>query len=118
MRRLDFTGPEAKERFDILYSGLVETPRGLEAPTETRVIGKILDKLEAVGQSYQATKEGPVTYVLSSGGGIVDLEDAEFALMAECLKAVKWLSRGARKATDAVDWFLQAKEPPKPVDEA
>lgn len=107
MKVLDFTGPEAKERYDLLYEGLIGTPRGLEAPSETRVIGKILDKLEAIGVSEK--KNGAATFVLN-GGGEVELEDAEHKLMSDCLSEVRWRTAGARKATSAMEWFNAAPE--------
>lgn len=118
MKRLDFTGSEAKERYEILYEGVTGTTRGFQAPSETRVVGKILDKLEAIGTPTETpvpTGGSVKSFALRENGGAVDLEDAEFNLMNECVQAVKWNTRGARRATAAVEWFQAATEPPKPT---
>lgn len=112
MKRLIFSGPEAKERYNILYEGITGTTRGFQAPSETRVIGRVLDKMEAIGTPTEVTTPNGTIMAFTLGGdGTVDLEDAEFGLMNECLQAVRWSSKGARRATNAIDWFLSASEP-------
>jgi len=112
MKRLAFSGSGAKERYEIIYDGITGTTRGFEAPGETRVIGKVLDKLESIGKTGER-EDGRKSFILNGyGAGIVDLEEAEFQLAIQCLNAVRWTVQGARKATDAVEWFLKAEEPP------
>lgn len=116
MKRLDFSGVEGKERFEILYGGVTGTTRGFQAPSETRVIGKVLDKLESIAKPTETLGLGGKTiksFALDEtlSDLTIDLEDAEFGLMKECVEAVQWSAAGARKATTVVDWFLTAVEP-------
>lgn len=117
MRELDFTGDDAKERYEITYEGLVGTNRGFEAPSETRVIGKILDKLEAIG-TPSPTASGVLTFTLNDGGGKVYLEEEEFKLAGECIRLTKWKAQISRKATAAVEWFMGIPKMEPKKDEA
>jgi len=103
MKKLDFTGPEAARTFDLIYDGILGTSRGFTAPSETRVIGSALSKLEAIGH---AVKRGDIpTYGLNPKGGVVLLEEAEFNLAREALTQARFTPFVAREATHAVDWF-------------
>lgn len=107
MKQLDF-GPnnhDAKEFYEILYDGALQSPRGYTAPTETRMIGKFLDKMEAIGRICKRGND--VSYELN-GGGLVILDEEIHRLVSDALKLVKWNGVGARKATKAIDWFDQA----------
>lgn len=106
MRVLDFTGEEAAQRYEILYDGLLGTNRGFEAPSETRVVSHILDKMEAIG--IPAQRGGVKTFSLNGGDKKVMLEDAEYQLMAEAIKQVKWTARAAKSVTGAMDFFAAA----------
>ena len=112
MRMLDFTVENGAEMYEALYSGLVGSTRGYEAPSETRVLSKVLDAMEAVGVS--STVEGNATFVLKEGGGVVLLEDAEYTLMDSAISSTKWRATAVRKVTKAVEWFKAAPVPPKP----
>lgn len=119
MKRLNFAVDGGKERYEILYGGVIGTTRGFQAPSETRVIGKVLDKLEAVGKSSETVGQNGATiksFILNDQlpEVVVDLENAEFDLMLECLQAVRWTTSAARKATAAIEWFQTAKEPEGP----
>lgn len=117
MKRLNFA-VDGKERYEILYGGVIGTTRGFQAPSETRVIGKVLDKLEAIGKASETVGQNGATvksFILNEllAEVVVDLEDAEFSLMLECLQAVRWTTNAARKATAAIEWFQSSTEPPK-----
>src|SRR2546428_9303004 len=111
MRVLDFTQPGMGESYEILYDGLTGSSRGFEAPSETRIVSRILDKLEEIGLPTE--RGGVKTFALVDGGGTVRLEDAEYSLMGEAIRSVKWTARAARKATSAMEWFASAPEPVK-----
>ena len=109
MRTLNFQGSDSAEIFEILYQRLVNSTRGFEAPTETRVLSHILDKLEAIGTPVE--QGGVATFTLNGFEmGSVKLEEAEFKLMAEALREVKWTAKAARKVTRAMDFFYEAPE--------
>lgn len=120
MRYIDFSGENGKVFFEALYDGLIGTARGFEAPQETRVLGKVLDKMEAIAHS---TKRGELaTFSRNEENGtslVVALEEAEFDLFKAALTHTRWMVRAARDATKAVDWFHAAPtlEPVEPVEE-
>lgn len=91
--------------YEILYDGLLNTTKPLEAPSETRVIGRILDKLEQIGKP--AERGGVATFTLGSPD-FIELEDVEYRLMEECLKSVRWTARAARVVTKAMEFFNDA----------
>ena len=100
MRSLAFTA----ERFEIIYEGLLNSQRGFDAPSETRIVGKILEKLE--DEATQELVGGVTTYRLKNGkGAVVNLSDEEYKLLVSAVKAVKWTARIATKATDAIEWL-------------
>lgn len=106
MKKLDFTGEEADVRFEIVYDGFLTTPRGFSAPSETRVVSKILDKLEALAH---ADRRGNLsTFSLDEQGGVALLEEEEFNLLKDSLAQVKWTAAGSRKATEVLDWLAAA----------
>ncbi len=106
MRRLDFTGESAGDRFEIIYDGIIGSGRGYEAPSETRIIGNVLTALEKIGKPM--SRGGIATYSLADGGGPVLLEDVEWELAKDALTKVKWNAAGARRATDTIEWFHNA----------
>jgi hypothetical protein len=107
MRYLYFDGEKATQIYEVLYDGLLNTTRGLEAPSETRVMSRILDKMESIGLSTE--RGGIKTFTLACESRVT-LEDAEYQLMGEALKAVRWSSKAARIVTAALDLFSEASE--------
>lgn len=99
----------AANRFQMLYDGLTNTPRGFNAAGEGRVFAAILDKFEAVGVP-KTLPNGLTTYVFNGVGGTVELNDAEYALAKAALDEVKWLAPSVRKAVAVLDWFAGAGE--------
>lgn len=112
MKALDFRIPDGAERYEILYDGLVGSNRGLSAPSETRIMSRILDKLEAIGIPVERGTVKTFSLV-PEVVEMVLLEDTEWRLMVDCLQTVKWTTRAARKATTAMEWLEAATEPVK-----
>lgn len=116
MRKLDFSIGRASDYFEIIYDGLLQTPRGFAAPSETRIIGAVQDKLEAIANAIDVGEGGRslATYRLNEvealSNGMIYFEDAEYNLILAALKEVKWLTAAARKATAAMDWFEEAEK--------
>lgn len=102
MKILNFSGENAAQRYEVLYDGLVHSTRGFEAPSETRIVSHILDKMETIGKP--AERGGIRTFTLN-GGGEVRLEDVEYQLLGEALKGARWTARAARMVTDTLDFF-------------
>lgn len=115
MKVLDFTRTENAQVYEILYDGLLNSTRGFEAPSETRVLSHIQDKFERIGLT--AERGGVKTFTLAPPSGMVTLEEVEYQLMAEALKAVRWTSKAAKAATMALDFFTNAPSE-APVDAA
>lgn len=114
MRTLDFSGPKGKARFDTLYGGFVNSPRGFDKK-ETRVANKILDKLEAVAKPITGVgKDARVQYELDeSAPGRVTLEDAEFELVVKALDENRWIGQGIRLYGDLSEWLESIVEAPR-----
>jgi hypothetical protein len=100
MRILNFNG--ARDEYEVLYMGLLATSRGFEAPIETRLHSRLLDKFEAIGVPTDDA------FTLMPDGGRVTLEEVEYQLMEDCLKQVKWKASGTRRANKAMDFFYEA----------
>lgn len=105
MRILDFSVEDGSEFYEILYDGIVNSEVGLKAPSETRVIGRVLDKFEAAG--VPDIRGGVATFSLMAGG-LVTLEDAEYELATKALSHVNWLAKVARRVNVALDWMTAA----------
>lgn len=97
------------KRFEMMYEGCLATPRGFTGPSETRIMGSILNKLEAV--AHQETVNGVPTYRMN--GDVVNpdlkLTDEEYNLAFDSLKAVKWMGMAARAAADLFEAFEKAQ---------
>lgn len=100
---------ESVNRYQMLYDGLTNTPRGFNAPSEGRVFAAILDKFENIGMP-KTLPNGLATYVFNGVGGTVELNDAEYNLAKAALDEVKWLAPSVRKAIAVLDWFAGAGE--------
>jgi hypothetical protein len=97
----DSSDEQSKDNYSILYQGLIATFRPVTTP-ETRVINRILDKLEVLGKPEM---EGNGAIIALSKSGTVEFEDVEYNLFNECLQMVKWSTKSSRKVERAVDWF-------------
>jgi hypothetical protein len=95
---------ESADRYQMIYDGLTNTPRGFNAPAEGRVFVAILEKFEAIG-TPKTLPNGTATYVFNGIGGNVELNDAEYALAKSALDEVKWLAPSVRRAIAVLDWF-------------
>lgn len=113
MRKLDFSGDA--ELYGVMYDGIVNNPRGFTAPIETRIVGKVLDRLEAIGElvligpdikSYRLNGKHTDNGVLP----VILLEEEEYRLIKEALGQVKWNAVGARRATALFDMLEAATE--------
>jgi hypothetical protein len=109
MRYLEFNDVLGSERYGMIYEGIIGSTRGFDGRTEARVIGKVLDKLEAIGQPVQ--KEDRATFALS-GHGTVALEDAEYKLLLDTLSSVKWTAKFSRLVARTFDWLANAPQEP------
>lgn len=103
MKKLDFQD-RPEYFFEIVYDGIIGTSRGFAAPNETRLIGNVLNKLDAISAEDTAIGGLP-RRKLKSGGGAVLLEQGEYNLVKEALATVKWNATASRRATEVVDWF-------------
>lgn len=110
MRTLDFA-PDNKQHFEIIYDGIIGSARGFDGKNEARVIGRVLDKLEGIGETTQ--RGGMTTYRLRESGGTVELEDAEFELMYDAISHVKWSARFARQVAQTFEWLDASSREPK-----
>lgn len=103
MRKITFTADKASEDlFEILYEGALNTPRGYKAPKETRIIGRVLDKLERMGTPFTDNNRSSYKYLYSAAGDLL-LEDEEYNLLHEALNEIKWTGGVSRKAADAME---------------
>lgn len=103
MRYLDFTrdNQHAADLYELVHGGVVSSNRGFDK-LETRIIGNVMNKLEAIGV---ASTEGNRAIFALTKPGIVVLEDTEFRLLLESLESVKWTIAAARRAADMFDWI-------------
>ena len=85
-RTLAFTA----DNFEVVYEGLLNTNRGFDAPSETRIVGKILEKLEDIAEQVNIALEGqrPVySYRLADGKGrTCMLSDEEYKLLLDAVR--------------------------------
>jgi hypothetical protein len=111
MRRLSFgTEQVDKDRFDILYSGLCMSPRGVQR-TELVTFNSLLTKLEDVAKRIENPPPlSPVHFELGDKGGVALLEEPEFALLNAFHDQVKWTSIATRKAAEAYKWLSEIAE--------
>ena len=96
MKKLEFNDVE---QYELLYEGLVSSAtRG----PETRVLGKVLDKLEQIG--VKKATDG-LLYTLATSEQPVELEDAEFELAKRLLNSIEWRGTAAKRFAELMDWL-------------
>jgi hypothetical protein len=91
-------------QYELLYEAAVGRPRGYNIQ-DARIIGKVLDKFEAVGKVSEVTKTGVTLFTASSVPCKIELEDAEYRLLVEVFKEMVWTGAGVRKAVQVEDWL-------------
>lgn len=119
MRYLVFTKDD-ETAFDMLMQGIHLTRRSFTGP-ETRVVAKILDKVEAIATSTDALDDNgkrTTTFKMKPEGGMISLEDAEFNLVKEAVDQTPWNARGARKVVLLFDILDKAPNKEPEVDGA
>lgn len=116
MRYLYFDTEAVKEPvkiYEIVYDGVGGSPRGFEGPIENRHVSKFYDKLEAIGKPCQ--RNGKDSYELDPEKvkGPIILDDAEYTLVYDALKVIRWVGAFSRQATAMFDWLEGAKDKPR-----
>ncbi len=109
MRKLSFPAGSAALFYGTMYEGALNTERSFRAPSETRVLGSALTKIEAAGRPITLAAGTPAQrpsyeYV----GGVVYLEEAEYDILKQALEHAPWNARAARSVTELMDWFHAA----------
>lgn len=99
--------------YDFLYNAATN-PNKAFGKTDSRVYGRVLNKLEAIGDVGKVRG-----FDLKPFGGTVALEEQEYAILASAIDSVEWAAGGTRKADELYTWFDAApKELPKVVEDA
>lgn len=103
---------EAKRVFVHLFTGVRAKP--VEGIDQIRLVGKIIDKIEAVG--VRKGEGQTETWELQPEGGEIWLEGAEFAELWARLNAAKWTPDAARFVARTFDLLEATKDedPSKP----
>lgn len=114
MKTVVFT-PQNEEEFKMVYEGLAGSPRGY-SETELRVINRVQDKLEGIGIPVEG-EENRATFALLPDGGKLELEDAEFKLLMDALRKVRWMFKAARSAEKMYKLLEDGKPADEPMDE-
>jgi len=94
------------EQFALTYDGLLSSPKGFAAG-ERRVIGKILDKLEAVAAPTEI-RQSPAGAVISfrvAAEVDVAIEEVERKLIVTALDATEWTAIAVRRVDQLVAYW-------------
>lgn len=101
MRVLEFSVPTI---FELFYEGLITSNK--TSGNNTRTLGKVLSKLEAVGVVKEVVGLTEL-YTLSSAA-IVELEDSEYELAKVLSNTVEWNGRSVVKAGKMLEFIESA----------
>lgn len=92
----------------MLYEAIIGRPRGYNIQ-QARIIGKVLDKFEAMGKVAE-TKNGIILFEPISLPNKIELEDAEFILTCEMFREMPWIGPGVRRAVAVDDWLVETSK--------
>ena len=94
------------EQFALTYDGILSSPKGFAAG-ERRVIGKILDKLEAVAaptEIRQSPAGAVITFRVAAEVDVA-IEEVERKLIVTALDATEWTAIAVRRADQLVAYW-------------
>jgi len=96
------------EQFALTYDGILSSPKGFAAG-ERRVIGKILDKLEAVAAPVEIrqTPAGAIITFRVTADVEVPIEEVERKLIVSALDATEWTALAVRRADQLVSYWRE-----------
>jgi len=109
-RVLEFQGPKANKRFEMLYNAVLiggngQRTGGIEI---LRREARLLDQLDAISVLASPPREffnkQPARDVTVPGS--LALEPADYDLLRQRLGEAPWLPQSARDVVDAMDWLL------------
>lgn len=105
MRYLVFEKGVHDDEYGVVYNGINVSKRPMEWETESRVVGHIMDKFEALGKPEQV---GNVVLFVLARDGHIELEDAEYKLLLDLMKGVDWAPTHARRVNKAREFLAGA----------
>lgn len=105
MKILNVTEPK---QFEMLYEALLGKREGYSIK-QARVIGKVFDKMEAVGKVKETISPGVDLYTCDPPVTF-ELEDEEFQQAKQIFDSMTWMGVSARKAVAIADWLDEAEK--------
>lgn len=96
------------ELYSIFYSNILNAGQGFDKK-EIRVIDKLLTKVESLGN---VDGNGGYSLDTKEEGTILEVEDAEYAIMDRINNGIKFNPRFARLTVKYLDWFDNASTKP------
>lgn len=96
--------------YEMTYEAIVGRIRGYNIQ-QARVVGKILDKFEAMGKVKEIVRDarGDVTlYTPISIPNTIELEDDQFNLIREVFQEAVWGGTSSRRAVEVDDWLTES----------
>ncbi len=112
-RILEFTGPRAPKRFQLLWTSLLaggstNGDGGRErTPAVIRKEARLQDALEAISDEVAAGVNEP-DRALRIQGGTVTLAQEDFDLLHQYTEKTPWMPRVSRDVVDLWDWLSAA----------
>ena len=112
MRYLDFRDVTATNGiYEMIYDGM-HGAGGYSGPAEIRLLDRLLNKLETVGEPSREIAPTYRGYSLKTGGGIVALEDTEYNLMKNKIDTVQWVALNRARVVKMYDFIEGAPTTP------
>ena len=112
IRTLDFNGPKAPKRFELLYTALLAGGDGKgERNAQTiRKEARLLDQLDAISELAPVPVEanGHAPRCLTTPASI-SVPQEDFDLLFQYAEKTPWTPRASREAVDLWDWLSAAE---------
>lgn len=102
MRTLKLNGNDGR-RYRCLYVAASAPTAGF-AGERGRVLSRVLDKLETVGL-VSSDRGDDASFTLTPMGGVIRLEETEYALLLERVRTCAWLPNSVREGIATEDWL-------------
>jgi hypothetical protein len=101
---------KAEQFYSMIYDGVILNPEGYKGFQNSHLAHKVLYAFEKVGVPVVLETGGSKidTYRLNEEGGMVELEDAEYAFLQGVLGSTVWMGTGVHRVEYLKLWLNNA----------
>jgi hypothetical protein len=108
-RVLEFSGPRAPKRFQLLWASLMAggDGKGERTPGTIRKEARLQDALEPLSDQSSTNGGGPT---LKADGAMITVSQEDFELLVQYSEKTQWSPQVSKDVVDLWDWLSTAEK--------